>query len=86
MAMKDKELAWWLVQNAGPVIRYRTLMEIIHTQSIELVSDALKRLRASPLVQKWLEQLIPRMGFPIRINKAAWAADIRIRIMIFARR
>jgi hypothetical protein len=61
--MKDKELAWWLVENAGPVIRYRTLREILEVRDLELISDALERLFTSSLVQKWLERLIPRMGF-----------------------
>jgi hypothetical protein len=61
--MNDQELAWWLVENAGPVIRYRTLREILEVKDLELISDALDRLFASPLVQKWLERLLPRMGF-----------------------
>ena len=61
--MDDKELAWWLVENAGPVIRYRTLREVLEIEDLELISNALDRLLSSKLVKKWLEQLVPRMGF-----------------------
>ncbi|MHA1907340.1 MAG: hypothetical protein ACW98Y_08605 [Candidatus Thorarchaeota archaeon] len=61
--MKDKDLAWWLVENAGPVIRYRTLREILEVHDLELISNALEQLFESKFVQKWLERLVPRMGF-----------------------
>ncbi|MFX1369669.1 MAG: hypothetical protein ACFFAY_13825 [Promethearchaeota archaeon] len=61
--MKNREIAWWLVENAGPVIRYRTLRSILEVSDIQLISDALNQLFASTLVQKWLEKLVPRMGF-----------------------
>jgi hypothetical protein len=61
--MDDNELAWWLVENAGPVIRYRTLRDILEIKDLELISNALDRLFSSKLVQNWLEQLVPRMGF-----------------------
>ena len=61
--MKDRDLAWWLVENAGPVIRYRTLREILEVQDIELIADSLERLFDSILVKMWMERLVPRMGF-----------------------
>ncbi|MHA2423757.1 MAG: hypothetical protein ACXAEF_03160 [Candidatus Thorarchaeota archaeon] len=61
--MKNKDLAWWLVENAGPTIRYRTLREILEVRDLKLISDVLERLFDSTLVQKWLERLVPRMGF-----------------------
>jgi len=61
--MDVRELSRWLFQNAGPVIRYRTLREIVQEQDIGIVSDSLKELFSSPMVQKWLERLKPNLGF-----------------------
>jgi hypothetical protein len=57
------ELSRWLVYNAGPVIKYRTLREIIQEQDIGTVSNSLKGLFSSPMVQKWLDRLKPNLGF-----------------------
>lgn len=61
--MSDRFLAWWLVDNAGPIIKYRTLVEILREQDIGRVSDALDGLFLSPMVKKWLDMLKPRLGF-----------------------
>lgn len=61
--MDVDELARWLVETAGPVIRFRTLLEILHEQDLGIVSDALRDLHASPIVQKWLGRLQPNLGF-----------------------
>ena len=61
--MNDADLAWWLVENAGPVIRYRTLREILEVQDLELIASALERLFESKVVHKWLERLVPKLGF-----------------------
>ena len=57
------ELSGWLIENAGPVVRYRTLREIVQERDIGVVSDSLEGLFSSPLVQKWLERLKPNLGF-----------------------
>ncbi|MFW9769879.1 MAG: hypothetical protein ACFFF9_16895 [Candidatus Thorarchaeota archaeon] len=57
------ELSRWLVENAGPVIKYRTLREIIQEQDIGIISNSLKGLFSSPIVQKWLVRLKPNLGF-----------------------
>ncbi|MHA2066000.1 MAG: hypothetical protein ACXABY_16635 [Candidatus Thorarchaeota archaeon] len=61
--MSRSDLAWWLVDNAGPVIRFRTMVEILRETDIGIVSRALDNLFNSPIVKKWLENLTPRMGF-----------------------
>jgi hypothetical protein len=61
--MDVRELSRWLLQNAGPVIRYRTLREVIQEQDIGIVSNSLKGLFSSPMVQKWLQRLKPNLGF-----------------------
>ena len=61
--MSSRSLALWLVDNAGPVIRYRTLVEILGEQDVWYVNNALESLYESKLVQKWLDNLLPRLGF-----------------------
>ncbi|UCE10845.1 MAG: hypothetical protein JSW61_02650 [Candidatus Thorarchaeota archaeon] len=61
--MIRSDLPWWLLDNAGPVIRFRTMVEILGETDIGLVSKALEDLFNSPIVTKWLELLKPRMGF-----------------------
>ncbi|MGY5865102.1 MAG: hypothetical protein RTV41_10915 [Candidatus Thorarchaeota archaeon] len=57
------ELSRWLVVNAGPVIRYRTLREIIQERDIGVVSESLEGLFSSQKVQMWFERLKPNLGF-----------------------
>jgi hypothetical protein len=58
--MDSFSLAQWLLQNAGPSIRFRTMVEIIQEQDVGLVSQALKELLESPDVVDWTNRLIPR--------------------------
>jgi hypothetical protein len=61
--MIRSDLEWWLLDNAGPVIRFRTMVEILRETDIGLVSNALDDLFDSQIVKKWMENLRPRMGF-----------------------
>ena len=61
--MDVSELSGWLIEKAGPVIRYRILREIVREQDIGIVSDSLEGLFSSPMVQNWLERLQPNFGF-----------------------
>jgi hypothetical protein len=58
--MVSKDLAQWLLHNAGPSIRFRTLVEIIQEQDVGLVSTALKDVLESVDVIDWLSRLVPR--------------------------
>jgi hypothetical protein len=58
MALKD--LAQWLLHNAGPSIRFRTLVEILREQDVGLVSTSLKEVLECPDVVNWVVRLIPR--------------------------
>jgi hypothetical protein len=58
--MNSNNLAQWLLQNAGPSIRFRTMVEILQEQDIGLVSQALDELLDSPVVVEWTGRLTPR--------------------------
>ncbi len=51
--MNHKNLAYWLIDNAGPIIRFRTIVDIFEEQDVGVVSKALKDLTESPEVVKW---------------------------------
>ncbi|MFW9909459.1 MAG: hypothetical protein ACFFEF_12865 [Candidatus Thorarchaeota archaeon] len=58
--MNSYDLAQWLLQNAGPCIRFRTLVEILQEQDVCLVSQALQEMLESPEVVDWTGRLIPQ--------------------------
>lgn len=58
--MNSYDLAQWLLQNAGPCIRFRTLVEILQEQDVGLVSRALQEMLESPEVVEWTGRLIPQ--------------------------
>ena len=58
--MNSYNLAQWLLHNAGPSIRFRTLVEILQEQDVGLVSRALDEMLESPEVIEWMGRLIPR--------------------------
>ncbi|MFW9959165.1 MAG: hypothetical protein ACFFCT_13925 [Candidatus Odinarchaeota archaeon] len=58
--MNSNDLAQWLLQNAGPCIRFRTLVEILHEQDVSRVSQALQELLGSPEVVEWTSRLNPQ--------------------------
>ena len=57
--MNEKELYTWLMDNGGPVIRYRTATELmIPDKSLDI--QALQNdMMQSRQVQKWLDRLVP---------------------------
>ena len=55
--MDDVELAEWLLANAGPIIRFRTIVDILHSQDVGQVGDALDKLLATPVIGLWLGRL-----------------------------
>ncbi|MFW9954076.1 MAG: hypothetical protein ACFFD3_05950 [Candidatus Thorarchaeota archaeon] len=61
--MKSSDLIQWLLRNAGPVIRYRTLVGIVNEQDVGLVGQALRDMLETPQVVDWLEKLRP--GFEL---------------------
>jgi hypothetical protein len=56
----DSALAQWLLDNGGPVIRYRTATELLDGPLRVDLERVRKDLLASPLVKRWLERLVPR--------------------------
>ena len=61
--MESYNLAQWLLRNAGPSIRYRTLVDILNEQDVGIVGRALNEMLESPEVVKWLEHLTPKLDF-----------------------
>ncbi|MFX0041748.1 MAG: hypothetical protein ACFE8L_02445 [Candidatus Hodarchaeota archaeon] len=51
------DLTDWLIRNAGPVIKYRTVVDLCDEQNVGIVEVLLKNLFASPLVKYWLSRL-----------------------------
>ncbi len=54
------DLSQWLIDNAGPVIRFRTIVELVEEQNVEIVSKVLNDFLASKSVKTWLERLHPK--------------------------
>ena len=61
--MNHRDLAYWLLDNGGPVIRFRTLVDIFEEQDVGIVSRAMKEMVESPEVVKWLELIEPSLAF-----------------------
>ena len=57
--MKRQELANWLFEHGGPVIRYRTATELLPSTKPLDIRRLNDELLQSTLVQKWLGNLIP---------------------------
>jgi len=47
----------WLLENAGPIIRYRTAMELLGESNQDKVGSLRKDLLSCKLVQSWLGNL-----------------------------
>jgi len=58
--MDSFDLSQWILHNAGPSIRFRTLVEILQEQDVGLVARALKDLLESPEAIEWMGRLMPR--------------------------
>ena len=61
--METYDLAQWLLRNAGPSIRFRTIVDILNEQDVGIVGRALNEMLESPEVVKWLEYLTPKLEF-----------------------
>jgi hypothetical protein len=55
----ESGLAQWLMENGGPLIRYRTATELLDDPSAADLERLPEELLASPLVTRWLERLVP---------------------------
>lgn len=54
------DLAHWLVDKAGPAIRFRTMVEILEEQDVSKISQALSDFLESKVVKTWLAKLSPQ--------------------------
>ena len=61
--MNHRDLAYWLLDNGGPIIRFRTLVDIFEEQDVGTVSRALKEMTESPEVVKWLDLFESSLAF-----------------------
>ena len=61
--MESFDLAQWLLREAGPSVRFRTLVDILCEQDVGLVGRALNEMLLSSEVLKWLEHLSPNLDF-----------------------
>ncbi|MHA1935607.1 MAG: hypothetical protein ACW97A_10010 [Candidatus Thorarchaeota archaeon] len=50
----------WLFINAGPVLKFRTLIDLIREKNVGLVASALEELLIVPEVTQWLSLLQPK--------------------------
>ncbi len=63
MSVYHEDLTWWLLRYSEPVIRYRTLVDIMDERDVGRIGRALNDLYKSPLILKWLERLKFNMAF-----------------------
>ncbi len=61
--MGNYELIAWLIDDGGPSIKYRTLVELAADEGSATVRKAGQALMESSLVHNWLEYLTPDTGF-----------------------
>ncbi|MBE0525474.1 MAG: hypothetical protein IH631_00925, partial [Candidatus Thorarchaeota archaeon] len=61
--MDSYDIAQWLLRNAGPSIRFRTLVDILNEQDVGVIGHALNEMLQSPDVSKWIEHLTPQFDF-----------------------
>ncbi len=61
--MSLSDLSYWLLDNAGPIIRFRTIVDLIEEQDVGVVARALSDMSEDPEVIKWLDLLKPNLGF-----------------------
>ncbi|MHA2222408.1 MAG: hypothetical protein ACXAAO_10180, partial [Candidatus Thorarchaeota archaeon] len=54
---------YWLLDNAGPIVRYRTIVDLVEEQDVGVVARALTDMSEAPEVIKWLGLLKPNLGF-----------------------
>ncbi len=61
--MSHRDLSYWLLDNAGPIIRFRTIVDLVVEQDVGVVARALKEMGEDSEVTKWLSLLKPNLGF-----------------------
>ena len=49
----------WLLQNAGSIIRYRTITELVKESDENKIEPLRNKLLSDGLVQFWLDHLVP---------------------------
>lgn len=59
--MEERDLRQWLTENAGPVIRFRTVVDLSRSRDIGMVSHVLDQLLTTPVLNVWLERLRRRL-------------------------
>ncbi|MCF2135800.1 MAG: hypothetical protein K9W43_01030 [Candidatus Thorarchaeota archaeon] len=52
-----EESIYWLLESAGPIIRFRTIVDLLQSQDVGQVAYALDQLHSSPIVKTWLNRL-----------------------------
>jgi len=55
--MSRSDVMKWLLSNSGPIIRFRAITELLKSEDIGKVSQAIEELFSSPIVRCWLSQL-----------------------------
>ncbi|TET08959.1 MAG: hypothetical protein E3J86_09555 [Candidatus Thorarchaeota archaeon] len=61
--MNQRDLNYWLLDNAGPIIRFRTIVDLVVEQDVGVVASALTEMKGDPEVTKWFSLLKPNLGF-----------------------
>ena len=61
--MLNEQTLEWLLENGGPAIRYRTAIELLDDPTGVDLDELTAALLESPVVNGWLERLIPGTGF-----------------------
>ncbi len=61
--MSIRNLSYWLLDNAGPIIRFRTIVDLFEEQDVGMVAKALSAMSKDLEVVKWLSLLKPNLGF-----------------------
>ena len=61
--MSHRNLTYWLLDNAGPIIRFRTIVDLFEEQDVGVVARALTEMEKDPEAVKWLNLLKPNLGF-----------------------
>lgn len=57
--MEAEETYQWLMENGGPIIRYRTATELMMPDKSINIQKLKDEMLASPLVKTWLERIVP---------------------------
>ncbi|TFG13112.1 hypothetical protein EU537_07310 [Candidatus Thorarchaeota archaeon] len=61
--MSKFDVMKWLLFNSGPIIRFRTMTDLLASNDIQEVSKAIEDVLSSQMVEQWLPQLNNGIGF-----------------------